>query len=129
MTPEYGGTPTGTVTFYENGDFHRSASVERRESHADGYNVDARHLLVHGHLQRFDRTLPAAARRRLLSQVVNKAATTTAVVSSSPTVTHGTPVTFTATVTATAPSTAVPPGSVVFYDTFNGTRPRWEWAH
>jgi uncharacterized repeat protein (TIGR01451 family) len=109
------GTPTGTVTFFDNGvalgapvalaggsaGFTTSTLAAGSHPITATYNGDPN----------FDGSTSA-----LLTQVVAKASTTTALISSLNPSIFGQSVTFTATVTVVAPGTGIPTGSVNFLD-------------
>ena len=120
-TGEYGGTPTGNVTFY-NGTAALTtvvlsggtASYSTSSLTAGTHSITA---VYAGDSNFTGNTSPK------LSQVVNKAtviATTTTLTSSKNPSTYGTSVTFTATVKP-ASGTGIPTGTVTFSDTFSGT--------
>jgi hypothetical protein len=119
VTPENGGTATGTVTFFKNG---VSVGVLSLNGNKATLPITTLTPATYSMTATYNGStnVGGSSTTTSLPQVVNKASTTTTIMSSMNPVTHGNPVTFTATVTATAPSTAVPPGSVIFYDTFNG---------
>jgi hypothetical protein len=121
VSPGYGGTPTGTVTFSKNGAAFGTATLSGGKAvlttspvlfapSGTPYAITANY---NGSANLASSTATLAG-----GQTVNEAASTTVVVSSMPASMHGVAVTFTATVTANAPSVEVPIGSVIFY---NGT--------
>jgi Pro-kumamolisin, activation domain/Bacterial Ig-like domain (group 3) len=112
VTPSFGGTASGTVTFYHlstvlgTGTLSGNvASLTLTTFWAGTTHVTATYGGNGNYL---------ASTSNVLAQVVNQASTTTTVVSSSNPSTHGTSVTFTATVHASSGPT--PTGSVTFKD-------------
>ncbi|MGO9463201.1 MAG: Ig-like domain repeat protein, partial [Isosphaeraceae bacterium] len=122
-SPPGSGTPTGTVTFYDNGTSIGSGmlSVVNGQDQASfttstlstaGHPITAAYTSGDGN---FNASLMSSA----ITQVVNKASTSTTVISSGSPSVSGQAVIFTATVSVTTPgSTAVasPTGTVTFYN-------------
>jgi hypothetical protein len=111
------GTPTGTVTFLDDGVSIGSATLSNGSSTfvTSSLSVSA-HTITASYSgdANFNASISAA-----ITQTVNPANTTTSVVSSGPPTVSGQSVTFTATVTVNAPgsqSVANPTGTVTFYD-------------
>jgi len=108
------GTPTGTVTFTE-GSTVWASNVTVNGSGQASFSTTALAVGSHTITATFTGTNGwANSSGNAPSQVVNKANTTTAVISSANPSVFSQPVKFTATVTATAPGSGVPTGTVTF---------------
>ena len=110
-----GGTPTGSVTFYDG-----TTSLGTRELNGGSATFSSSGLAAGSHSitaqyngqVNFAASTPSPA----LAQVVTGLATSTAVVSSATPTVVGQAIIFTATVTATLPNTGAPTGGVTFFD-------------
>ena len=108
------GTPTGTVTFKDGSTTLGTGTLSSGKATFTTTSLSvATHSItaVYGGSSNYNGSTSVA-----LSQVVNKANTSTAVISSRNPSRHGQSVTFTATVTATAPGSGTPTGTVTFKD-------------
>ncbi len=114
LTGQYGGTPTGTVTFFENGTPIGSAVTvsARKASTVTTFSASGTYAItaVYSGDTKF-----AGATSSPLSEKVNLYATKTTIVSSGSPSLAGAPVTFTATVTA-SPNTVPNGEQVTFYN-------------
>ena len=118
-------SPTGTVTFYDNGSSigtgtlsvvsgHDQATLTTGALSTSSHSITAAYTCGDGNFN----ASPASSS---VSQLVNKDSSTT-VASASPGLANvGQAVTFTATVTANAPGSGTPTGTVDFYDTTTST--------
>ena len=112
VTPKFGGTVSGTVTFYHNSTVVGTGTVSGGVATLtlSGLGVGTEHFTAtYGGSSTLLTSTSSA-----LSQVIDKASTTTTVSSSSNPSTHGSSVTFTAAVTVGSGSTAT--GTVTFKD-------------
>ena len=106
-------TPTGTVSFFDNGVSLGTAVLDVLGSAS--FTTSALTPDVHAITAQYGGDARSGPSTGALSQTINKANTTTAVVSSTPLAVFGQPVTFTATVSSVAPSTLIPTGTVTFF--------------
>ncbi len=109
------GTPTGTVSFFDNGNLLGTVSLDNSgvaTLAVSNFNVTLHPIVVvySGDANNNGSTSSA------LNQVVNKSSTSTALSSSANPSVFGQSVTLTATITATSPGSGTPSGSVQFFD-------------
>jgi len=118
-------SPTGTVTFYENGTSIGSGALSVLSGHdvatfATSTLSTASHPITAAYTSG-DGNFNASPASAAITQVVNKDSTTT-LASASPSYANvGQLVTFTATVSANAPGSGTPTGAVDFFDTTTNT--------
>lgn len=117
-----GGTPTGTVAFYDNGTFlgNSSALVPGVNSSTATFAISTLSPGTHKILAIYpgDTNFTTSSSNKI-KQIVNKTPTTTTITTSSsspPGFTFGSCVTFTATVAANSPGSGTPTGTVQFFD-------------
>jgi probable HAF family extracellular repeat protein len=113
-----GGTPTGTVTFYDNGvpigtGELSVVSGQDQATFTTNTLTTASHSITAAYTSG-DTNFNASPASAPIIEVVNQAATTTTITSGTDPTHSGQSVTFTATVTATAPGGGTPTGSVQF---------------
>ena len=112
ITPQYGGTATGTVTFYDSGTVLGSSAVSGNAASLIVNSLTAgAHSLAASYSGDSNN---GAATSSPLVQTVNKATSTAALVSSPNPSVYGQPVTLTATIAPQYEGTAT--GTVTFYD-------------
>ena len=118
-------SPTGTVTFYDNGTSIGTGTLSVVNGHDQAtFTTSALSTASHPITAAYtsgDGNFNASPVSTAVTQVVNKDSTTTAAGASPALANVGQAVTFTATVTANAPGSGTPTGTVDFYDTTTST--------
>ncbi len=112
------GTPTGTVSFFDNAVSIGICSAQAVSASSATCSVSSLSVATHPITAVYngDASFNASAASNTVSQVVNKSATSVALVSGTNPSTSGQSVTFTATISVTAPGVGEPTGTVTFQD-------------
>ncbi len=120
-------SPTGTVTFYDNGTSIGTGTLSVVSGQDEAtFTTSSLSTATHPITAAYtsgDGNFNASSASTSISQVVNKDSTTTAAGASPGFANVGQTVTFTATVTANAPGSGTPTGTVDFFDTTHQHRP------